>query len=107
MGSRKIDLVKQTFGRLTVQMDAGRDCRGEVIWLCQCSCGNMCKVKGSKLRRDEVRSCKCLSKELKTTHGMSDSREYGIWLGMKNRCLNPNQAEYRNYGGRGIEVCER
>lgn len=33
--------------------------------------------------------------------------EYKVWMGAKNRCYNPNSKEYRNYGGRGIKVCDR
>lgn len=38
-------------------------------------------------------------------HGMSNTRIYRVWRDMKNRCLNPNNAGYVNYGGRGITVC--
>lgn len=41
------------------------------------------------------------------THGMRQSREYGLWQNMKNRCGNPNVHNYMNYGGRGIKVCKR
>lgn len=40
-------------------------------------------------------------------HGQCFSPTYRSWAGMKNRCLNPNEPAYRNYGGRGIKVCER
>lgn len=33
--------------------------------------------------------------------------EYRAWVAMKNRCLNPNQARFKDYGGRGITICER
>lgn len=41
------------------------------------------------------------------THGMSGTRVYGIWAGMKTRCSNPNATGYERYGGKGIRVCER
>lgn len=41
------------------------------------------------------------------THGMSKTREYHIWFNMMDRCYNPANAAYANYGGRGITVCER
>ncbi len=42
-----------------------------------------------------------------TKHGKRQTREYEIWCGMKRRCLNPSRPEYKNYGGRGITVCQR
>lgn len=39
-------------------------------------------------------------------HGMSRSRIYMIWAGMKSRCNYPKNISYKNYGGRGITVCD-
>jgi hypothetical protein len=44
---------------------------------------------------------------MKRSHGMSKTIIYGIWLDMKKRCFNPKYKQYKDYGGRGIEVCER
>jgi hypothetical protein len=56
-------------------------------------------------------SCGCLNAELASArrrkHGMSKSRTYAIWLGMKARCLDQKNEAFHNYGGRGIQVCER
>lgn len=41
------------------------------------------------------------------THGLRYSSEYSIWTNMKSRCLNPNYTYYKNYGGRGITICDR
>lgn len=41
------------------------------------------------------------------THGMSKSKTYSIWTGIKDRCLVPNNKDFHNYGGRGITVCDR
>lgn len=40
-------------------------------------------------------------------HGMYGTTEHTIWSGMLNRCNNPNNKAYKNYGGRGITVCDR
>ncbi len=40
-------------------------------------------------------------------HGMKNTTEYTIWKGLKQRCLNPNDPDYKYYGGRGITVCDR
>lgn len=46
-------------------------------------------------------------KEIITTHGMSKTSTYESWKSMIKRCTNSNHKDYRNYGGRGIKVCER
>ena len=45
--------------------------------------------------------------ELVTTHGLSDLPEYSHWCSMKQRCHNPNNPKYPDYGARGIVVCEQ
>lgn len=42
-----------------------------------------------------------------TTHGMSDSPEYKVWNNMMSRCNNPNHPRYKDWGGRGIRVCDK
>lgn len=41
-----------------------------------------------------------------TTHGMSRDKTYFCWQGMKNRCKNKNDVNYKNWGGRGIKICD-
>lgn len=43
----------------------------------------------------------------KKNHGMSRTKEYKCWGALKNRCLNTKNIQYKDYGGRGITVCER
>lgn len=45
--------------------------------------------------------------EITKTHGMSKSREYRIWKGIRTRCNNKNSPNYRNYGAIGIKRCKR
>lgn len=45
--------------------------------------------------------------EANTTHGMSKTPEYQVWRNMKARCLRPSHTAYKNYGGRGITICDR
>lgn len=40
------------------------------------------------------------------THGMTNTSEYRSWHHMKGRCLNPKDYDYKNYGGRGIDICQ-
>lgn len=41
------------------------------------------------------------------THGMSYTKAYDVWVSMKSRCLNKKDKSYKNYGGRGIKICDR
>ena len=81
------------------------------MWLCVCACGNESIVCESNLLGNLSRSCGCLQKErareAKTTHGLSYSPEYGVWSLMKARCQRKTMTGYKNYGGRGITVCDR
>ena len=108
-----VDLVGKKFGRLTVleKMPKGK---GESWWLCECECGNRKVARGSSLKNGAVRSCGCLAKEvarehgrkMMTKHGFYGTRLYSIFHGMVCRCTNPNDPQYKNYGERGIKVCD-
>lgn len=81
---------------------------------CVCDCGEETVVRSDKLKSGHTKSCGCLQRERtrdalsKTkTHGMTNSNEYYVWCGMKSRCFNENNKSYKNYGGRGITVCDR
>lgn len=106
----KLDDIKGVrFGRLVVQKYVGNR-----MWECRCDCGSTTKVLGYDLKNGKTRSCGCLrkevtairSREMLSTHGMTGTRLYRIWCGMKSRCYYKNHIEYINYGGRGIRVCQ-
>lgn len=103
------DLTGQRFGRLTVIKRFGSDKSKNATWLCQCDCGNEFIAAGIRLRRGETRSCGCLQKEVVTnrmlTHGLSKTRLYRVWAGIKSRCYNPKCDNYRYYGAKGITMC--
>lgn len=108
------DLVGQQFGRLTVVEFAGINKKRNALWLCKCECGGTKTVTSYELTHSLIKSCGCLSKEnlsiLHTNnliHGLANSRTFKIWVGMKQRCLNPNNSSYFKYGGRGITVAPR
>lgn len=108
MGNRT-DMQGLRFGRLTVIKKAGPAKDGHMTWLCKCDCGKETVAKGSYIRRGITMSCGCLNKEINSAkakkHGMTSTRLYNEWKGMKYRCYNPRSANYPNYGGRGITVC--
>lgn len=106
-----IDLTGQKFGRLTVISRAENSKHGKVRWNCKCDCENEVIRNADSLRKNNVHSCGCYRieklNEHSFTHGKSETRLNNIWRGMKQRCLNPNNPAYKNYGGRGIMVCEK
>lgn len=109
---KRMNLLGQRFGRLTVIGDAGMDAtRKNKVWQCQCDCGQTRAVPTAKLTRGHYVSCGCYRRELlegsRQSHGMSKTRTYKIWKGMHYRCTNPKCAKYHRYCRRGIEVCKR
>lgn len=71
-------------------------------WLCKCDCGKTKVIHQSSLRSGLTKSCGCLMKNPNIDHSLLDSRQYGIWAGMKHRCNHENASGYEYYGGRGI-----
>ena len=108
--SARDNLVGQQFGRLNVISFTSSDNHGHSLWLCKCDCGENCVVSGTNLKRGKATSCGCYHREsiinAVITHGQSKTRLYQIWKDMIKRCENPNRKAWKNYGGRGISVCE-
>ena len=110
---RPLDLAGQKIGRLTVSAETKYDGHSRK-WKCFCSCGAETWVAASQLQSYRTRSCGCLQKEMvseaRFRHGHSSkvkgvSPTYRIWQAMLQRCENPTDADYENYGGDGIRVC--
>ena len=74
----------------------------------RCKCGTEKWVNWQNVKQGKSFSCGCrraeVSSKLNLTHGMTKSKTYKIWSGMKRRCNNPNEKYYPHYGGRGIKV---
>src|SRR5574341_1496077 len=108
----KANLIGQRFGRLEVVQDAGRTKAKRVLWLCRCDCGNSVYVISAHLNNGMIKSCKCLRNEFfsklnyKHGHAAKESKTYGAWINAKNRCSNSKSKYYKNYGGRGIIMCD-
>lgn len=110
--SKLIDRTGERFGRLlVVERDLSRGPK-PTRWLCHCNCGNSVSVVAYCLGNGHTTSCGCARNELSaqrnTKHGFSKKiSEYNIWKLMRQRCNNPNVSQYKDYGGRGIRICER
>ncbi len=72
------------------------------FYLCKCDCGNNCVVSYNHLISNHTKSCGCLNFK----HNLTNSRLFKIWSGILNRCYNKNNHKYKNYGGRGITICD-
>jgi hypothetical protein len=121
----RLDFLGLQLGRLTVVAAAGAplrtrpSCRKpESAWLCRCKCGTEFLVWASSLTPIRgARSCGCFKRDVdiekgrrmgkaNRKHGRCGEPEYRSWKAMLERCGNPNHVAYKDYGGRGIKVCE-
>jgi hypothetical protein len=104
----KIVMVGDVFGRLSVLAVGQVPGTYRYVSVCQCSCNSPPKVvRSDSLVMGKVESCGCLQKERTTTHGMTSSGHYGRWRHMMQRCYNQDDKSFKDYGGRGIKVCDR
>jgi hypothetical protein len=105
-----IDRTGRKYGRLTAIKREGTS--SPVMWLCKCECGKTCIVRGTHL--PSYKSCGCWhdevnrTKDLKHGHSVGDrlTPEYQAWVDAKRRCHRPNHPAFKNYGERGISMCE-
>lgn len=107
LGTNAKDLSGQTFGYLTALRPVGRAKGREIIWLCQCRCGNKHRTVGSRMKSGMGLSCGCRHKEIVSTHRMTKTPAHKSWMAMRARCFNPRAKGYEHYGGRGITICAR
>ena len=91
------------------------DSHGRRKWNAKCVCGQVKPMDIRDIRERERKnlptSCGCKRGEFiaaaRRTHGMSKHPAYGVWHSMVQRCTEPTHRAWKNYGGRGITVCER
>lgn len=106
----RADLIGHVFERLTVlKFSRSHERSRASYWLCACSCGAQKEIKGASLANGSTRSCGCLKvdEDRKNKHGMCGTKTYTTWDSMIQRCGNPKNTSFKDYGGRGITVCER
>lgn len=127
-GKRKSDvrfkpngnLTGKRFGRLTViclDHKKPRKNGGNILfWKCKCDCGNEKVVNINNILKGFSKSCGCLISEVTTEknktmkqkdkHKYSDYSLYRTWISMRKRCYSVTEPAYKDYGGRGITVCD-
>jgi hypothetical protein len=123
----RADLMGKRFGRL-VAVECIGPVGSSIAWRFLCDCGNEKIAAGTNATSGKTKSCGCLHSEVsraharlilplsiaaRTKHGMSPgahhagSKVYSIWSSMRQRCRNPKNKKYADYGARGIYVCAR
>jgi hypothetical protein len=111
MGKKNIDLTGQRFGRLTAEVKLSKNERRQWIWRFRCDCGSVLETYAQRVLSGGTKSCGCIQKEIAgaslRTHGKSLSKEHACWKHIIQRCTNPKNGQWKNYGGRGIEICSR
>lgn len=113
MEDLRIDLTGQKFGRWTVKERAEN--KGvKTCWSCICDCGTVRDVRTCSLKSGDSLSCGCLNKEMTKKmledrnykHGLSNHPLNDVFYSMRSRCLSEENKSYKNYGGRGIAICD-
>lgn len=99
------DLTNKSFTRLTV-IERAPNKGTSTMWLCRCICGTVKPVAASALITGLTASCGCLMRSAHITHGLSSTRVYRAWSDMKWRCLKSTHPSFKDYGGRGIQICK-
>jgi hypothetical protein len=113
---KTLDLAGKRFNRLLVIKRTKVEGARNIMWECQCDCGNTTVAAAANIGKT-TKSCGCLAKETAAellrgntknrTHNMCSTVEHATWTKMKQRCHNPKNPKYPIYGARGIFVCER
>lgn len=107
--TKAVDITNQKFGRLTAKAVAYSR-QGNRSWHCDCECGTQCIVRANNLRNGHSKSCGCDNPNFRHGYakkGNSRRSEWVSWQAMLERCRNPKNIGYKNYGSRGIIVCDR
>ena len=112
------DRTGQKYGRLTAIKYLYTNYRRKAVWLCECDCGNYIEVASDHLVMGDIKSCGCLHSDMskerikKLIENQIKYRKPNekyiikVFNQMKTRCYNEKCKSYKNYGGRGIKVCD-
>lgn len=109
--SRRENLSNRQFGDwLVLRLHPVKTARTR--WVCRCQCGTERPVVAQTLKNGASTNCGCRTGKPVERHGHASgkagsSSEYRVWIGMIQRCTNPNASHFDRYGGRGILVCDR
>lgn len=106
------DYVNKKYNRLTVKSLTYKivGTTKRAFFVCECECNNIKEILAGHVVNGHTQSCGCLQKERVAecflTHGQTHIRLYSTWENMIQRCHNSNNLRYKDWGGRGIKVCD-
>ncbi len=105
-----------TFGRLTIICRVRKNNRYTGQVECQCSCGTKRMIGIDALVCGGTKSCGCLASDVTTQRNKATAkyggfsaknpRTFASWRSMLDRCYNPKQQSYKDYGAKGVVVCQ-
>lgn len=100
----------EVVGKITAVRPVGKKGHN-VVFECLCQCGRSFTALASNIISGNTKSCGCHRRAVSSAkarkHGLSDAALYGLWSNMMRRCYDEKNEAFKNYGARGILVCER
>lgn len=110
-GVNKLDITGEVYGQLTAISNTGKqNANGCYIWNFKCSCGELLEREIGNLRhRRESAKCDACnsiatSGRMATHRTPKGDKVYKSWCKIKERCFNPNDKSYKDYGGKGVTM---
>ena len=98
------DISGKSFGKWLVITREENDQSGNTRYIVQCKCGIKRSMIAASLTSGKSTQCRRCSS---TTHGHNRTPTNRTWIDIRARCYSPNNKGYKNYGGRGITMCDR
>lgn len=93
-------LEGEVFGKLTVLQETAERSQKSIVWLCKCECGELVKAPSRDLIAGKLKG------HVRCPLTVTSRPLYSTYSGILQRCLNPKSPSYKDYGGRGITICE-
>ena len=98
------DMKPRLIGDLGMGYPTSKSTKKYRCGLYECQyCGKEFEAGTSSVKRGHTKSCGCLRGDV---HGLNSNRFYLTWYNMVKRCNNPKHEDYKNYGERGITICD-
>lgn len=106
---QRLTFIKQTsfaIGNYKRRINGEKEVRAKALY--KCSCGSIVELNIARVKRGQTKSCGCIEKENPPNkkHGLCKHKLYRIWQNIKKRCYDIKNPAYKNYGERGVIMCE-